>query len=452
LKRRKIHGGESSGQPTKSSAWDNEALQIDDSHYNLTAAHKPPRKQAKHKLPTKSIATAATAQEVEEVEWEASQRFMMWMSQSQPESIHEESERAPDSSDQLTPDPSERLEASGMGQMLSDSTPQSGSQTASNPLEGIGQQGGRIYVEGGGGLKAKSRSTQNALSVRGTLQQNAMHGSDLPTPLSMMSIEVHVQCRRGRAGVSDSKEIAMRPNSDKDRIFAVVYVYARDPGGGEALEVIERGCLYVPNEGDQGPANARISSDGSIISCTTNDLGENIDSSIPDKTMGISSKLTVEVVRDEKQLLLRLASIVHWKDPDMLLSWDTQGAGLGYIIERGAAIEKHPSGQLSDSSPMDFIDMARLLSRTPRAKKLDHCDQNASGNQGVNQLDPSVPSDGMQDESTEGPQSETRWKGSGLGTEWDDRVGAGAAAASIVSLIVSYSGRCACSSYYLFVR
>jgi hypothetical protein len=254
----------------------------------------------------------------------------------------------------------------------------------------------------------------------------------------MMSIEVHVQCRRGRAGVNDSKEIAMRPNSEKDKIFAVVYVYARDPGDGEALEVLERGCLYVPNEGDQGKASARTSGDGPVISCTAHNLAETINSSLPDKTMGISSKLTVEVVRDEKQLLLRLASIVHWKDPDMLLSWDTQGAGLGYIIERGVSIEKSPSGRVSDSCSMDIIDMARLLSRTPRAKKPDHGDRNASGNREVNQPDPSIPSDGMQDESMKGPKSETRWKGSGLGTDWDDRVGAGAAAASIVSLIVSF--------------
>jgi hypothetical protein len=441
-KRRKSCGGEKNGLQAKSSALANETLQIDDNSQKLTAAHEPLRKKEKQTLPTESNAMAnamaAAVQEVEEVEWEASQRFLLSMSQSQPESIRKElSESAPDSY-QFTPDPSERLEASGSGQILSDSTPQSCSQSVSNPLGGIGQQGGRIYDEGGGGLKAKSRSTQNALPVGATLHKSAMHGSDLPTPLSMMSIEVHVQCRRGRGGVNDSKEIAMRPNSEKDRIFAVVYVYARDPGGGEALEFLERGCLYVANEGDQGRANGRTSSDGPVISCTAHSLGEKMNSSIPNKTTGISSKLTVEVVRDEKQLLLRLASIVHWKDPDMLLSWDTQGAGLGYIIERGASIEKNSSGRVSDSSPTDFIDMARLLSRTPRAKKSDHGDQNASGTRKVNQLDPSMPNDGMPDESIEGPKSETSWKGSGLGTEWDDRVGAGAASASIVSLIVSY--------------
>ena len=432
-KKRKTNVGENKRLQAKSSAFASDTLQIDNS-WEL--------EKHDEKLPTSIDSSAAAVQEIEEVKWEPSQRFILPMSQSQPESIDEESlQRAPNSSsDPFTPDKSKRLTASGSGQSLSDSTPQSGSQSISNPLDGIGQQGGRIYVEGGGGLKAKSRSTHHAMPLQAVHRQNEssnLHGSDLPAPLTMMSIEVHVQCRRGRAGINDSKEIAMRPNSDKDRIFAVAYVYARDPGGGEALEFLERGCLYVPNEGDQGRTNAQTSSDGPVVSRTGNSLGDKVNSSIPHKTMGISCTLTIEVVRDEKQLLLRLASLVHWKDPDLLLSWDTQGAGLGYIIERGAAIEKSQSDRVSESSPTNLIDMARLLSRTPCAKKFDDGGQIGCANGMVYQLDPALPSDGMVDKSMEDSMPEMRWKGSGLGTEWDDRVGAGHVAASIVRTTVS---------------
>jgi hypothetical protein len=224
----------------------------------------------------------------------------------------------------------------------------------------------------------------------------------------------------GRAGVNNSKEIAMRPNPEKDRIFAVVYVFARDPGGGEALEILERGCLFVPNEGERSKENA------------------NMAGSIPRKTMGMSSKLTVQPVRDEKQLLLRLASIVHWKDPDMLLSWDTQGAGLGYIIERGSMISENQSSDRdapSSSMRTGEIDMARLLGRTPRAKKSDEESEGPSTSRQSNELDSLLTKNEKNGDSAKAPSAEKKWKGSGLGTEWDDRVGAGAAAASIVSLM-----------------
>jgi DNA polymerase elongation subunit (family B) len=102
-----------------------------------------------------------------------------------------------------------------------------------------------------------------------------------------------------------------------------------------------------------------------------------IRSSMPRRIMGVLSKFVVESVRDERQLLLTLASIVRRKDPDMLVSWDTQGAGLGYLVERGVALGKgnYPTSMSSDPGAGNFqkeIDMARLLSRIPTTAKSEH--------------------------------------------------------------------------------
>ena len=144
--------------------------------------------------------------------------------------------------------------------------------------------------------------------------------------------------------------------------------------------------------------------------------------------MGVSMPFSVECVKDERQLLLRIASIVRVKDPDMLLSWDTQGAGLGYLIERGAALGKNTA---KGENATTEIDMARLLGRTPRAQIKAEPDW-------LRQLVRSEDTTGtalagVGDKGNNAKASE-KWKGSGLGNEWDERVGAGAAAASIVSI------------------
>ncbi len=75
------------------------------------------------------------------------------------------------------------------------------------------------------------------------------------------------------------------------------------------------------------------------------------------------------------------------------------------------------------------LDLARLFGRTPTSSAVVR----GSGPNIVvpqSQIDLSTPEKTIKDES--------RWKGSGLGVEWDDRVGAGAAAASVVSLDVFY--------------
>ena len=121
----------------------------------------------------------------------------------------------------------------------------------------------------------------------------------------------------------------------------------------------------------------------------------------------------VEVVSNEQQLLLRISSIVQWKDPDVLVSWDTQAGGLGYLIDRGFALGKKEEESSGQRKRMN-IDMIRLLGRTPkcRAQKKDEDFMNPS------------------EDSTEGRK---QFNGSVLGADWDERVGAGAGPSSIVS-------------------
>eukprot|EP00957_Ditylum_brightwellii_P047027 3570481-Ditylum_brightwellii.AAC.1 len=169
------------------------------------------------------------------------------------------------------------------------------------------------------------------------------------------------------------------------------------------------------------------------------------------KTLGIASKITTELVKNERQLLLRLASIVQWKDPDTLLSWDTQGGGLGYIIERGVFLTKNDDDDKRlESSSSSAIDMVRLLGRTPRvipqpssSSQLQNGSSSFSvfGNPiGANQSETndthnkSIKNQGgsNDDNSKQQQTNNYTWSGSGLGAEWDERVGAGAAAASII--------------------
>jgi DNA polymerase elongation subunit (family B) len=187
------------------------------------------------------------------------------------------------------------------------------------------------------------------------------------------------------------------PDSNRDAVYGVVYVFARDPGGGESIEVIEKGAVLVL-----------------------------IGSKQTDKfNLGVSSSVTVEHVQSERSLLLRVASIVQIKDPDILLSWDTQGSGIGYLVERGVVLGKSVDGNVraaaSTNADESGIDIARLLGRIPKgsSKAVYRVDSNKT------EL---VLLDGADED-----HGNHKWTGSGLGSEWDDRVGAGGAAASIVS-------------------
>ena len=154
---------------------------------------------------------------------------------------------------------------------------------------------------------------------------------------------------------------------------------------------------------------------------------------MPRANMGIRSPMAVDVVKDERHLLRRFKDIVRTKDPDLMLSWDTQGAGLGYIIERGHALGKTSSSTIDDSNTGESsgLDMAKLLGRTPMDRKAANF---------VTTMSTGATTELDLDKINEANESvEQTWQGSGLGSDWDDRVGAGVAAASIVGRLI-FSG------------
>eukprot|EP00977_Amphora_coffeiformis_P010198 scaffold2366_cov159-Amphora_coffeaeformis.AAC.2 len=368
-----------------------------------------------HKLVPSHHQGTARKHDVEEVEWESTQRATQEPLGSQqsptgqsgkyakaiafPRQSQDSQDHGHTSQSVSEPSPGQSRATQGMDYPEDDtSTPEA--------LQGIGNQGGRLWVEGGGTLKAKTHlypKTEKEKVVSKTRSQS------LATPVSIMSVEIHCQCRYGRAGHNDSKQIAMVPNAERDKIFAVVYVFARDPGGGEKLEILERGCIFVPVEREL----SEVKEDEK--SRTLKRLSDTTKVSIPRQSMGLVAPLSVDCVEDERKLLLRLSAKVFSKDPDMLLSWDPQGSGLGYIVERGVLVNECTDGQ---GKVRTEIDMARLLGRLRK-----------SGDQAKEK------SSNQTSESAKDSKKD-RWRGSGLGKEWDERVGPGVAAASIEGRLV----------------
>ena len=345
------------------------------------------------------------AQCIEEFQWESSQPMQLSASQLSP----------PDNPSASQSHSEAEVEINNSRARDSNSVSQDESQNSGHALDGIGNQGGRIHVQGGGGLKAKTKASQpSALSASGSEigEQCFRYVDFLPSPITIMTIEIHVQCRTGSSRL-DGKKISMSPDSSKDKVTAVTYVFGKDPGGGEPLKFTERGCIYVPLETESGDRDSQVSS---------------IRSSIPRSIMGTSAEILVECVKDENRLLHRLKDIVRIRDPDMLLSWDTQGSGLGYLIERGLQVGKARQDEATTKGiANDRLDMARLLGRTPNDSQRSSFTMNSP-----------LVKDARIDEETQisnapMPQAAETWKGSGLGSDWDERVGAGAAAASIVS-------------------
>ena len=162
--------------------------------------------------------------QVEEVDWYSSQTT------SQPETPTPARELAnseePLEIEELKPESQSSGTSRDLSLSMSKPTPQSSVPSIGEALDGMGQQGGRLWVEKGGRLKARTKPSKH------------VHKGYLPTPLTVVSIEVHVQCRTGRAGVNDSKQVSMVPDSEKDAVSAVVFVVAQDPGGGESLKFL----------------------------------------------------------------------------------------------------------------------------------------------------------------------------------------------------------------------
>lgn len=217
----------------------------------------------------------------------------------------------------------------------------------------------------------------------------------LQIPLTLMSIEIHVQCRLAKVGSMGVKEVAMTPNPDRDVVSAIVFVFGKDHGGGEVMEIIEKGCLYLPVD---------------------------VESSKSMKPTLTYEDVLMEAVQSERDLFYRFASIVQVRDPDILVSWDTHGSGIGYLIKRGVALKPVAVHDREDGKSTT-VDMALLLGRTPKAAEDTGVDVdfNDSLTQTMSKIQHG---------------DDIKWKGSGLGSEWDDLKGSGVAASSIVGRLV----------------
>lgn len=113
-----------------------------------------------------------------------------------------------------------------------------------------------------------------------------------------------------------------------------------------------------------------------------------------------------------------------------------KGGGLGYVIERGVSLRKgnfdeRVSNDTKKNESSPAIDMVRLLGRTPRSSKEQNENLIRKETSESDAVDGTKSTTGQ----NESVKKSNPWQGSGLGAEWDERVGAGAAASSIVSSI-----------------
>ena len=377
-------------------------LQIDSNSTNIIAAPAQEHKLWKGDGFAKNLQSTCQGFTVEEVEWDGMNSTRSQLSPSPSQSSAQQlTYRVHDK--EVTEHSNGRSHVNqskftGVVTTLS-SSDRNSIGSINDPLDGIGQQGGRIHVAGGGGLKvSEDESSTSKLA-------------SCASPVTIISIEVHVQCRSGKASANDSKIISMRPDPARDGVSAISYVYALDPGGGEKMQIIERGCIFTPLQAELACHSQPLSSQAQMPSLSNS-------GDFARKYVGMPSQVKMELVRSERHLLLRVASIVKWKDPDALVSWDTQGGGIGYLIERGAALggdHAECEDTTKSSRKRNSIDMVKLLGRIIKKPT-------------------SVPAaKGGSSVKKSGISNNDIWSGSGLGSDWDDRVGAGAAASSVVS-------------------
>ena len=103
------------------------------------------------------------------------------------------------------------------------------------------------------------------------------------------------------------------------------------------------------------------------------------------------------------------------------------------MIERGVSlgkgnIDERVSNDTKENESLSAIDMVRLLGRTPRSSK----EQNEISFRKETSESDAVDGTKVTVDQNESVKKSNPWQGSGLGAEWDERVGAGAAASSIV--------------------
>ena len=159
-------------------------------------------------------------EKVEEVQWESSQPWQLSASQLTQN----------DPGDGIVIPPSVEAQAPKSQRLPSDTMSSSEAQhSEEHALDGIGNQGGRIHIQGGGGLKTsqiKQTRTKERTRIGG--KDNAF---GLPSPISFMSVEIHIQCRTGAsrldAETSSQKRIAFTPNPTKDRVYGIVFIHGR---------------------------------------------------------------------------------------------------------------------------------------------------------------------------------------------------------------------------------
>ena len=159
-------------------------------------------------------------EKVEEVQWESSQPWQLSASQLTQN----------DPGDGIVIPPSVEAQAPKSQRLPSDTMSSSEAQhSEEHALDGIGNQGGRIHIQGGGGLKTsqiKQTRTKERTRIGG--KDNAF---GLPSPISFMSVETHIQCRTGAsrldAETSSQKRIAFTPNPTKDRVYGIVFIHGR---------------------------------------------------------------------------------------------------------------------------------------------------------------------------------------------------------------------------------
>ena len=123
----------------------------------------------------------------------------------------------------LPPTSSSMDEATGSNSIPS----QLGTPSGGMALDGMANQGGRLLVEGGGELKAKTKLTQ--LTQRKGKPDSGQRLSDsLSCPVSILSIEIFVHCRTGKKGLNNSSStMALTADPERDRILSVCFVHAR---------------------------------------------------------------------------------------------------------------------------------------------------------------------------------------------------------------------------------